>query len=228
MLDRHSLLWGDLSAATSPPKQTFVASPPQLFLSFYTFFFTLVYPCITFYTPVFNSGRSQKSMEVIFCCSFTWTKWSKAKLHWMDDVDMYYISTAAFNIGFKQIWIVLYQNRYSFIKSALQNNVEIHLISCLGSFATLKSEIFGLRSKARASAGAVQLFRELPGTFNFPEHSAKWGHYIFPFVLIMGEPVCTVDVGGTNAVSDGSFCHSQIAFEALYLFVSASHQVFPS
>ena len=114
------------------------------------------------------------------------------------------------------------------IKSALQSNVESHLISCLGSFATLKSEIFGLRSKARASAGAVQLFRELPGTFNFPEYSAKWGHYIFPFVLIMGEPVCTVDGGGTNAVSDGSFCHSQIAFEALYLFVRASHQVFPS
>ena len=177
---------------------------------------------------MFNSRRSQKSMEVIFRCSFTWTKWSKAKLHWMDDVDMYYISTAAFNIWFKQIWIVLHQNRYSFIKSALQNNVESHLISCLGSFATLKSEIFGLRSKARASAGAVQLFRELPGTFNFPEYSAKWGHYIFPFVLIMGEPVCTLDVGGTNAVSDGSFCHSQIAFEALYLFVSASHQVFPS
>ena len=140
----------------------------------------------------------------------------------------YILYTAAFNIWFKQIWIVLHQNRYSFIKCALQNNVESHLISCLGSFATLKSEIFGLRSKARASAGAVQLFRELPGTFNFPEYSAKWGHYIFPFVLIMGEPVCTVDVGGTNAVSDGSFCQSQIAFEALYLFVSASHQVFPS
>ena len=223
MLDRHSLLWGDLSAPTSPPKQTFVASPPQLFLSFYTFFYTCI-PCITFYTPVFNSGRSQKSMEVIFCCSFTWTKWSKAKLHWMDDVDIYYIQLPSIFDSNKS---ELYCTRID-IKSALQNNVESHLISCLGSFATLKSEIFGLRSKARASAGAVQLFRELPGTFNFPEHLAKWGHYIFPFVLIMGEPVCTLDVGGTNAVSDGSFCHSQIAFEALYLFVSASHQVFPS
>ena len=177
---------------------------------------------------MFNSRRSQKSMEVIFCCSFTWTKWSKAKLHWMDGVDIYCILYSCLQYLIQTNLNCIAPESIQLINSALQYNVESHLISCLGSFATLKSEIFGLRSKARASAGAVQLFRELPGTFNFPEHSAKWGHYIFPFVLIMGEPVCTLDVGGTNAVSDGSFCHSQIAFEALYLFVSASHQVFPS
>ena len=55
----------------SPQANFCCESTSTLFVLLYVPFFTLVYPCITFYTPVFNSGRSQKSMEVIFCCSFT-------------------------------------------------------------------------------------------------------------------------------------------------------------